>query len=127
MLKRLHGDLLQQYDCTYQQAAAQPAPPSVCADGGAAANAGAHQQPHAGPHDNSNGKLILPQLNRLHLALKRSPVSPSASSSSQDQQDQQPPKPIIPSQLCVTEQLTKNWASFKALRERYAGTHLEEQ
>ena len=39
--------------------------------------------------DHSNGKLLLPQLDRLHLAFKRRQVSPSASSSSQDQQDQQ--------------------------------------
>jgi len=29
-LKRLHGDLLQQYDCTEQSAVAQPAQPSEC-------------------------------------------------------------------------------------------------
>jgi hypothetical protein len=37
MLKRLHGDLLQQYDCTEQSAVAQPALPPD-AGGGAAAN-----------------------------------------------------------------------------------------
>ena len=84
-LKRLHGDLLQQYDCTEQWAVAQPAQPSD-AGGDAAANAGAHPQPHAGSQDNGNGKLLLLQLDRLHLAFKRSQVSPSASSSSQDQQ-----------------------------------------
>ena len=41
-LKRLHVDLLQQYDCT-EQAAPHPPPPS--AGGSAAANAGAHPQP----------------------------------------------------------------------------------
>ena len=46
---------------------------------------------------------------------------------SHDQQDQQPPKPIIPSQRRVTEQLIKNWAPFKTLRQHYAGTRLEEQ
>jgi hypothetical protein len=81
-LKRLHGDLLQQYDCT-EQAAPQPPPPSV--------------------------------------AFKRKQVSPSASSSSQDQQAQQPPKSVIPTQRRVTEQLTKHWAPFKVLRQRYAG------
>ncbi len=55
-LKRLHGDLLQQYDCT-EQAAPQPPPPS--AGSSAAANAGAHPQPPAGSQDNSNGKLLL--------------------------------------------------------------------
>ena len=54
-------------------------------------------------------------------------MSPSASSSSQDQQAQQPPKSVIPSQRRVTEQLTKHWAPFKALRQRYAGTRFEEQ
>jgi hypothetical protein len=87
--------------------------------GGAAANAGAHPQPHAGFQDNANGKLLLPQLDRLHLAIK--------SSSSQDQQAQQPPKSVIPTQRRVTEQLTKNWAPFKALRQHYAGTRFEEQ
>jgi hypothetical protein len=54
-------------------------------------------------------------------------VSPSASSSSQDQQAQQPPKSVIPDQRRVTEQLTKHWAPFKVLRQRYAGTRFEEQ
>ena len=54
-------------------------------------------------------------------------MSPSASSSSQDQQAQQPPKSVIPTHRRVTEQLTKHWAPFKALRQRYAGTHFEEQ
>jgi hypothetical protein len=50
-LRRLHGDLLQQYDCT-EQAAPQPPPPSAGCS--AAANAGAHPQPPAGSQDNSN-------------------------------------------------------------------------
>ena len=57
-------------------------------------------------------------------------MSPSASSSSQDQQSQQSqhlPKSVIPTQPHVTEQLTKNWAPFKVLRQRYAGTRFEEQ
>jgi hypothetical protein len=54
-------------------------------------------------------------------------VSPSASSSSQDQQGQQPPKSVIPTQRRVTEQLTKNWAPFTALRQHYAGTRFDEQ
>jgi hypothetical protein len=123
-LKRLHGDLLQQYDCT-EQAAPQPLPQS--AGGCPAANAGAHPQPPAGSQDNSNGKILLPQRDSLHLAFKRRQVSPSASSSSQDQQAQQPPKSVIPSQFRVTEQLTKHWSPFKVLRQLYAGTRLEEQ
>ena len=63
----------------------------------------------------------------LHEAFKRRQVSPSASSSSQDQQAQQPTKSGIPTQKRVTEQLTKHWAPFKALRQRYAGTRFEEQ
>jgi hypothetical protein len=94
---------------------------------GAAANAGAHPLPHAGSQDNGNGKLLLPQLDRLHLAFKRSQVSSSASSSSQDQQSQHLPKSVIPAQRRVTEQLTKHWAPFKVLRQRYAGTRFEEQ
>ena len=97
------------------------------AGGRAAANAGAHPQPPAGSQDNSNGKLLLPQLDSLHLAFKRRQVSPSASSSSQDQQAQQPTKSFIPTQKRVTEQLTKHWAPFKTLRHRYAGTRFEEQ
>ena len=103
---------------------AQPAQPS--AGGGAAANADAHPQPHAGSQDNGNGKLLLSQLDRPHLAFKRSQVSLSASSSSQDQQSQHLPKSVIPTQRRVTEQLTKNWAPFKVLRQRY-GTRFEEQ
>jgi hypothetical protein len=40
---------------------------------------------------------------------------------------QAPPKSVIPTQRRVTEQLTKNWAPFKALRQHYAGTRFEEQ
>jgi hypothetical protein len=36
------------------------------------------------------------------------------------------PKSVIPTQRRVTEQLTKNWAPFKVLRQRY-GTRFEEQ
>jgi hypothetical protein len=73
---------------------------------------------------NGNGKLVLPQLNRLHEAFKRSQVSPPASSSSQDQ----PTRPrLIPLQRRLTQQLTKEWPQYKALRQRYAGTRFEEQ
>ena len=54
-------------------------------------------------------------------------MSPSATSSSQDQQAQQPPKSVIPTHHRVTEQLTKHWSPFKALRQRYAGMRFEEQ
>jgi len=40
-LKRLHEDLMQQYDCTYEQAAAQPVLQSVA--GGAAAKTRRHK------------------------------------------------------------------------------------
>jgi hypothetical protein len=124
-LKRMHEDLLQRYDCTDQPAAAQQAPPSG-AGGSPAANAGANPQPQpAGSQDNGNGKIVLPQLNRLHEAFKRSQVSPPASSSSQDQQPNRP-RPI-PSQRRLTQQLTKEWPQYKALRQRYAGTRFEEQ
>ena len=89
-LKRLHGDLLQQYDCTEQSAVAQPAQPS--AQAAALLPTRAHQLP-----------------------------------GSQDQQSQHLPKSVIPTQRRVTEQLTKNWSSFKVLRQRYAGTRFEEQ
>jgi hypothetical protein len=77
-LNLLHRDLLQQYNCTKQSAVAQPAQPSVVGSG-AAANSGTNPQPHTGSQDNS--KLLLQQLNHLHLAFKRSQVSPSVSSS----------------------------------------------
>ena len=54
-------------------------------------------------------------------------MSPSASSSSQDQQSQHLPKSVIPTHRRVNEQLTKNCAPFKLLRQRYAGTRFEEQ
>jgi hypothetical protein len=50
---------------------------AVRADGCAAANAGAHPQPHAGSQNNCNSKLLLPQLEHIHLAFKLSQVSPS--------------------------------------------------
>jgi hypothetical protein len=124
-LKQMHEDLLQHYDCTDQQAAAQPAPPS--AGGNAAANEGANPQSQpAGSQDNGHGKLVLPQLNRLHEAFKRSQVSHQASSSSQDQQPTRRPSPV-PSQRRITQQLTKHWPQFKALRQYYASTRFEEQ
>jgi hypothetical protein len=94
---------------------------------GAAANASAHQEPHTGSQDNCNCKLLLQQLDCLHLAFMLSQVSPSESSTSQYQQSQHLPKSVIPTQCSVMEQLTKNWAPFKVLRQRYAGTRFEEQ
>ena len=121
-LKRLHQSLVQDFNCTDQPAAVLPSQPGA---GGAAAGAGAAQQPQpAGPQDNGDGQLILPQLNRLHEAYKRSQVASSASSSSQDQQ---PPKPTIPTQKRVTQQLSTHWAPFKALRQSYAGSRFEQQ
>jgi hypothetical protein len=73
--------------------------------------AGANPQTQpAGSQDNGNGKLVLPQLNRLHEAVTRSQVSPLASSSSQDQPTR--PRPI-PSQRSLTQQLTKEWPQYK--------------
>jgi len=124
-LKRLHEDIRQHYDCTDQPAEAQPAPPSG-AGGSSAANAGANPQPqHAASQENGNGKRLLPQLNRLHEAFKRSQVPPPASSSSQDQPPNQPTP--IPTQRCVTQQISTHWPQFKALRQRYAGTRFEER
>jgi hypothetical protein len=120
-LARLHEDLLQNYECTDQ-----PAPPPPSAGGGAAANAGAHPQPqHAGSQDDGNGKLVLPQLNRLHEAFKRNQIPSSASSSSQAQQPNRPTP--IPTQRRLTQQLTKHWGPFTALRQRYADTRFDEQ
>ena len=98
---------------------------AVCAGGSVAANAGANPQPQpAGSQHNGHGKLVLPQLNRLHEAFKRSQVSPPTFSSSQDQPTR--PRPIQ-SQRRLTQQLTKQWPQYKALRQRYAGTCFEEQ
>jgi hypothetical protein len=111
-LKRLHKDLLQNYDCSDQPASAQPAPPSG-AGGGGVANAGSKlQSQHADFQDNSNGKLFLPQLNHPHEAFKPSQVPPSASSSSQDQQPNRP-NPIL-TQRRLTQQLSKHWPQFNA-------------
>ena len=66
MLQHLHEVLVQDYECTDQPAAAQLSQPPGPA-GGAAAGAGAGQPPQsAGSQDQQDGKLILPQLNRLH-------------------------------------------------------------
>ena len=120
-LMRLHEDLLQNYDCTDQ-----PPNPPPSAGGGAVANAGAHPQPqHAGSQDDGNGKLVLPQLNRLHEAFKRIQIPSSASSSSRDQQPNRPTP--IPTRRRLTQQLTKHWGPFKALRQRYANTRFDEQ
>jgi hypothetical protein len=54
-------------------------------------------------------------------------VSPSASSTSQDQQSQHLTKSVIPTQRRVTEQLTKNWAPSKVLRQHHGGTRFSEQ
>ena len=58
-------------------------------------------------------QLLLPQLDLLiwHSSGVRCP----------------PRRPGIPTQRRVTEQLTKHWAPFKVLRQRYAGTRFEEQ
>jgi len=85
-----------------------------------------HPQPQAGSQDNCNGKLLLQQLDRLHLAFKRSQVSPSVSSSSQDQQSQHLPKSVIPTQCSVMEQLIKNWQPLKVLCQGYTGNRFEE-
>jgi hypothetical protein len=125
-INQMHEDLLQHCDCTDQQAAAQPAPQSG-AGGSAAENAGANPQPQpAGSQDTGHGKLVLPQLNRLHEAFKRSQVSHPASSSSQDQKPTRRPSPI-PSQRRLTQQITQHWPQFKALRQHYASTRFEEQ
>ena len=117
----MHEDLLQHYDCTDQAAAAQPAMQSG-AGCSSAANAGANPQPQpAGSQDKGQGKLVLLQLN--HEAFKQSQVSPPVSSS-QDQPTR--PRPIL-SQSCLTQQLTKEWPQYKALRQRYEGRRFEEQ
>ena len=117
-LKHLHAALLQDYDCTEQPVANQPALPSG-AGGSAAANAGTPPPPPlARSQDPGSGTLVLPQLNRLHEAYKRRQVAPPASSSSQDQQPTA--SGPIPSQRRLTRQPTAQWPQFKILRQRYA-------
>ena len=102
------------------------APAAVRAGGGAATNAGENTQPqHAGSQDNGTGRLVLPQLNTFHEAFKRSQDHPPASSSSQDQKPNRPA--AIPTQRRLTQQLSKHWPQFKALRQRYAVTRFEGQ
>jgi len=60
--KRLYGDLLQQYDCT------TPTPAAV-------RWRQRSRQRGRTPAASRNGKLLLPQLDRLHLAFKRRQVS----------------------------------------------------
>jgi hypothetical protein len=124
-LKHLHAALLQDYDCTEQPVAHQPALP-LGAGGSAAANAGMPPPPPpARSQDTCSGTLVLPQLNRLHEAYKRRQVAPPASSNSQDQQP--PASGPIPSQRRLTQQLTAHWPHFKILCQRYAGTRFAEQ
>jgi len=88
-------------------------------------HAGQPPQP-AGSQDQQDGKLILPQLNRLHEAIpyKRNQVASSASASPQDQQ---PATPTILSQKRGTQQLTTHWPLFKALRQTFANTRFVQQ
>jgi hypothetical protein len=132
-LKRLHGDLLQQYDCTEQLAVAQPALPSD-AGGGAAAHAGAHPQPHAGSQDNGNGKLSyrdstafiwhscgvrcpprrLPPLRTSSPSISRSPSSlPSAVSRSNSLRIGRPSRSCV---SATVARASRNSASFTSLR-----------
>jgi len=71
-LKRLHRDLLQQYDCTEQAA---PQPPPSSAGGSAAANAGAHPQPPAGSQDLIQAEAGFP-LSVLQLSRPAGPAAP---------------------------------------------------
>ncbi len=120
-----HILLLQDYDCTEQPVANQPAQPSD-AGGSASANAGAPPPPPpARVQDVSSGDLVLPQLNRLHEACKRRQDALPVSSTSQDQQPTA--SGPIPSQWRLTQQLITHWPQFKALRQRYAGMRFEEQ
>jgi hypothetical protein len=125
MLKHLHAALLQDYDCTEQPVAHQPALP-LGAGCSTAANAGTPPPlPPARSQDTCSGTLVLPQLNLLHEAYKRRQVAPPVSSNSQDQQP--PASGPIPSQRRLTQQLTEHWPQFKILRQRYAGTRFAEQ
>jgi hypothetical protein len=119
-LKHLHAALLQDYDCTEQPVAHQPALP-LGAGGSASANAGTPPPPQPVlSQDTGSGTLVLPQLNRLHEAYKLRQVAPPESSNSQDQQP--PLFGPIQSQRHLTQQLTAHWPQFKILRQRYAGT-----
>jgi hypothetical protein len=102
-LARLHEDLLHNYECTDQPTQAHT----------------------LSLQDDGIGKLVLPQLNCIHEAFKRNQIPSSASSSSQDQQPNRPTP--IPTQRRLTQQLTKHWGPFTALRQRYADTRFDEQ
>jgi len=126
-LMRLHEDLLRNFDCTDQPVAPQP-PPASGAGGGAAGvrlrwahtrSLGTQAPRTAATASWFSRNSPPPQ------AFKRSQIPSSASSSSQDQQPNRPTP--IPTQRRLTQQLTKHWAPFKALRQRYAGTRFEEQ
>ena len=125
MLKHLHAALLQNYDCTEQPVAHQPALP-LDAGSSAAANAGTPPPPPPeSSQDTCSGTLVLPQLNSLHETYNWRQVAPQESSNSQDQQP--PVSGPIPSQRRLTQQLTAHWPQFKILCQRYAGTRFSEQ
>jgi hypothetical protein len=68
--------LLNRSGCRATTSRIQPAPPSGAGDGNAANSVATPEPQHAGSQDNGNGKLVLPQLNHLQAAFKRSQVSP---------------------------------------------------
>jgi hypothetical protein len=123
-LKRMHEDLVQHYDCTDQPAAAQQAPPSAQA----AALLPRGRKPAASARrlqGQRQWQTRPPATQPPPRGNQAESGFPPASSSSQDQQPYRP-RPI-PSQSRLTQQLTKEWPQYKALRQRYAGTRFEEQ
>jgi hypothetical protein len=125
-LKRLHGDLLQQYDCTKQSAVAHPTLQSDTCCVAAAKRGGTPAASRRLPgqlQQQAPPTATRPPSFGIHAG---SGV-PSVSSTSQDQQSQHLQKSVIPTHCSVTEQLTKNWTPFKVLRQHYAGTRFEEQ
>jgi hypothetical protein len=87
-----------------------------------------------GSRKNTEGYLSKHRTTATATSFFRSPTAstrhPSgvrfqASSSSQDQQPTRPSP--IPSQRCLTQQLSKHWAQFKVFSQLYAGTRFEEQ
>ena len=81
-------------------------------------------QQNGSSQQRDNGKLILPELNRLHKAFSTRGQS-AAVSAQQDDSSQKPAE--IPSQHRVSLQLIKEWQPFKDLRQHFANTRRMEQ
>ena len=142
MLKEIHHRLIADYNCDedIQQSSQASADSQDTMPGGAVAGGvgGAALQPqpqqqqqqqqqqaqNGSSQQRDNGKLTLPELNRLHKAFSTRGQSAAVSA----QQDDSSPKPAeIPSQHRISLQLIEEWKPFKDLRQRFANTRRMEQ